>query len=172
MVEATARPAPTEKVPPMSEPLFTFDVHLDLSMNALEWNRDQRWSLEKIRRWELNMKDKVDRGNNTVCFPEMRKGQIGLCVATQIGRYSPYFHRLPGWSSPEQAWAQTQGQLAWYREMVDQGEMVQIRNLTELDAHLKLWKDAPPCDDGTPYIVESRKQPNKLPIGFILSLEG
>ena len=30
----------------MNEPVFIFDVHLDLSMNALEWNRDLRWSLE------------------------------------------------------------------------------------------------------------------------------
>ncbi len=156
----------------MSDPVFVFDVHLDLSMNALEWNRDQRWSQEKIRRWEGHQKDRVDRGNNTVCFPEMRRGSIGLCVATQIGRNSGYFHRLPGWASPEQAWAQTQGQLAWYREMVDQGEMVQIRTVKELDAHLKLWRESPPCDDGTPYVVESKKKPNHLPIGFILSLEG
>lgn len=156
----------------MTKPVFVFDVHLDLSMNALEWNRDQRWSLERIRRSELHLKDRVDRGNNTVCFPEMRRGGVGLCVGTQIGRHSPYFHRLPGWSSPEQAWAQTQGQLAWYREMVDAGEMVQIRNRAELDAHVKLWHDAPACDDGTPYLVESRKQPKKLPIGFMLSLEG
>ena len=155
----------------MSDPVFVFDVHLDLSMNALEWNRDQRWSLEKIRRWEMPLKDKVDRGNNTVCFPEMRRGSIGLCVATQIGRYAPYFGRLPGWSSPEQAWAQTQGQLAWYREMVDAGEMVQIRTTKELDAHLKLWKEAPAYDNAA-YVVESRKQPAKPPIGFVMSLEG
>ena len=80
----------------MSEPSFIFDVHLDLSMNALEWNRDLRWPLEKIRRWEGNMKDRVDRGHGTVCLPEMRKGRIGLCVGTQIGRYSPYFHKLAG----------------------------------------------------------------------------
>ena len=156
----------------MTDPVFIFDVHLDLSMNALEWNRDQRWSQERIRRYEQNMKDKVDRGNNTVCFPEMRKGHIGLCVATQIGRYSPYFHRLPGWNSPEQAWAQTQGQLAWYRAMEEAGEMVQIRNRQQLDAHLDLWSKTPPCDDGTPYVVESRKQPGKPPIGYMLSLEG
>jgi membrane dipeptidase len=156
----------------MNAPYFTFDVHLDLSMNALEWNRDLRWSLEKIRRWEAPFKDKVDRGLGTVCFPEMRKGQIGLCVATQIARNSPYFHRLPGWSSPEQAWAQTQGQLAWYRAMEEAGEMVQIRNRAQLDAHLELWKNAPACDDGTPYVVESRKKQNHLPIGYILSLEG
>jgi membrane dipeptidase len=156
----------------MNEPVFVFDVHLDLSMNALEWNRDLRWSLERIRRWELTMKDKVDRGNNTVCFPEMRKGRIGLCVATQIGRYSPYFHRLPGWNSPEQAWAQTQGQLAWYRAMEEAGEMVQIRTVAELDKHLDLWLSSPPPDDGTPYIIESRKKQNRLPIGYIMSLEG
>ena len=39
----------------MTTPSFIFDVHLDLSMNALEWNRDLRWSQEKIRRWEQNM---------------------------------------------------------------------------------------------------------------------
>jgi membrane dipeptidase len=156
----------------MSEPVFIFDVHLDLSMNALEWNRDLRWSQERIRRWELNMKDRVDRGNNTVCFPEMRRGRVGLCVATQIGRYSPYFHRLPGWSSPEQAWAQTQGQLAWYRAMEEAGEMVQIRNRQQLDQHLDLWFKASFADDATAYTVESRRQPTKLPIGYILSLEG
>ena len=52
--------------------MFTIDAHLDLSMNALEWNRDLTWSLERIRRWEVYMKDKVDRGNATVSLPEMR----------------------------------------------------------------------------------------------------
>ncbi len=125
-------PQPVHERFTMSTSPLIFDVHLDLSMNALEWNRDLRWSLEMIRRWENTMKDKVDRGINSVCFPEMRKGRIGLCVATQIGRYSPYFHRLPGWNSPEQAWAQTQGQLAWYRVMEEAGELVQQR-IAELE---------------------------------------
>ncbi|MFO0964114.1 MAG: hypothetical protein U0793_00820 [Gemmataceae bacterium] len=155
----------------MAEPIFVFDVHLDLSMNALEWNRDLRWSLEKIRRWELTMKDKVDRGINTVCLPEMRKGRIGLCVATQIGRYSPYFHRLPGWNSPEQAWAQTQGQLAWYRIMEEQGELVQIRNRQQLDQHhLSLWRLK--ARAGRRHAPRGRiEEARRLPIGYILSLE-
>jgi len=156
----------------MSDKPLIFDIHLDLSMNALEWNRDLRWSQERIRRWEQHMTDKVDRGHNTVCFPEMRRGNVGLCVATQIGRHSSYFHKLPGWNSPEQAWAQTQGQLAWYRIMTECGELTPIRNIAELDAHLDLWQSSPPCDDGTPYVVESKKKPNNLPIGFMLSLEG
>jgi membrane dipeptidase len=151
--------------------MFIFDCHLDLSMNALEWNRDLTWSLERIRRWEQHMKDKVDRGNGTVCLPEMRRGRIGLCVATQIGRYSPYFHKLPGWSSPAQAWAQTRGQLAWYREMESVGEMVQIRTRDELDRHVDRWLKAPPFDENV-YIRDTRRQSEKLPIGYVLSLEG
>ena len=154
-----------------SRPLI-FDIHLDLSMNALEWNRDLRWSQERIRRWEQYMTDKVDRGNSTVCFPEMRKGRVGLCVATQIGRYSPYYHRLPGWNSPEQAWAQTQGQLAWYRIMEELGEMTPIRDRSQLDSHLELWLGSQDDEGPEPYTEDSRTELPELPIGFVLSLEG
>jgi len=140
-------------------------------MNALEWNRDLTWPLEKIRRWELSMKDKVDRGNGTVCLPEMRKGRIGICVATQIARHSPYFHKLPGWSSQAQAWAQTQGQLAWYRAMEEAGEMTSIRTRTELDRHVDLWLNTPIQDEAL-YLRDSRTKPPKTPVGFLLSLEG
>ncbi|MEZ6139782.1 MAG: membrane dipeptidase [Zavarzinella sp.] len=154
----------------MNQPLI-FDAHLDLSMNALEWNRDLRWSLEKIRRSELGQKDKVDRANNTVCFPEMRKGNVGLCVATQIARNTSPFHRLPGWRSPEQAWAQTQGQLAWYRAMEEAGELIQIRNLTQLEQHLDYWQKQSAYDPNA-YAKESRTFPPRPAIGYILSLEG
>jgi membrane dipeptidase len=141
-------------------PKLIFDVHLDLAWNAIEFNRDQRWTQERIRRRELGMTDNPSRSRNTVCFPEMRRGNVGLCVATQLARYVPYFGRLPGFASPEQAWAETQGQLAWYREMEACGEMVQIRNRAQLDAHLELWLGAPPAPA------------TKRPIGYILSLEG
>ncbi|MEN9575793.1 MAG: hypothetical protein RL514_3648 [Verrucomicrobiota bacterium] len=151
--------------------MFILDAHLDLAMNALEWNRDLTWSLERIRRWELGKTDKKDRANNTLCFPELRRSEIGLCVATQIARYSPYFHRLPGWNSPAQAWAQTQGQLAWYRAMEEAGELVSIRTRVQLEAHFQLWQKLPP-PDAKVYVVESRRQPAKPPIGYVLSLEG
>ncbi len=151
--------------------MFILDAHLDLAMNALEWNRDLTWSLERIRRRELVQNDKKDRANNTLCFPELRRAEVGLCVATQIARWSPYFHRLPGWASPAQAWAQTQGQLAWYRAMEEAGEIVSIRTAAQLEAHYQLWKKLPPPDEKA-YVVESRRQPAKPPIGYILSLEG
>lgn len=136
--------------------MFIFDAHLDLAMNAMEWNRDLTLPVREIRKGEIGMTDRPDRGRNTVSFDAMRKGNIGLCMATQIARYVKKEHPLPGWNSPQQAWAQTQGQLAWYRAMEEIGELVQIRNTEELNGHLKMW-------DTTA---------GKKPIGYILSLEG
>lgn len=138
---------------------FIVDAHLDLAMNALEWNRDLSRPLEEIRQREMNMSDKPDRGKGTVCLPELRKGRIGLVIATQLARYTPPGSALAGWNSPQQAWAMTQAQLCWYREMEKAGEMVQIRDLQQLDAHLALWDDTTIADD-------------KKPVGYILSLEG
>jgi membrane dipeptidase len=137
--------------------MFILDAHLDLAMNALEWNRDLTWTVEDIRKSETGMTDKPDRERNTVSLDAMRKGNIGICVATQIARYVKKDSNLPGWNSPQQAWAQTQGQLAWYKSMEDIGEMVQITNEAQLNRHLALWKND---------IV------SKNPIGYILSLEG
>jgi membrane dipeptidase len=92
--------------------MFTIDAHLDLSMNAMEWNRDLTRPVSEINARETGMTDKPDRGNAVVSLTELRKGNIGLVVATQIGRYVAPDNSLPGWHSPTQAWAQTQGQLA------------------------------------------------------------
>ena len=134
---------------------FIFDCHLDLSMNATEWNRDLTLPIGKIRELEKDLFDKPDRGNATVCLPELIKGNIGLCVATLISRYVKPNNPLPGWNSPEQAWAHAQGQLAWYRTMEDKGEMVQISDVKSLVKHIEKWNN------------NSIKK-----IGYILSLEG
>lgn len=138
--------------------MFTIDAHLDLSMNALEWNRDLTRPVAEINEREKGLSDKPDRGNALVSLPELRKANIGLVVATQIARYVAPDNQLPGWHSPAQAWAQTQGQLAWYQAMEVQGEMRQIRNLEQLEAHVADWKDGGDLE--------------KKPVGFILSLEG
>ena len=132
-----------------------FDAHLDLAMNAMEWNRNLTLPINKIRESENFLNDKPDRGNGTVSLDAMRKGNIYICVATQIARYSKPENKLTGWRSQEQAWAQTQGQLAWYRSMEKIGEMTQIKNKIELDNHIEKWK----------------KGVNNT-IGYILSLEG
>src|SRR5690349_6077292 len=124
--------------------MLIIDAHLDLAMNAMEWNRDYRRPLQEIRDREKNLKDKPDRGNGVVNFQELRKGNIGVVVATQIARYVAPDSQLPGWNSPQQAWAQTQAQLAWYKEMEDVGELFQITNLSSLEKHLLRWNDGKP----------------------------
>lgn len=138
--------------------MFTIDAHLDLSMNAMEWNRDLRQSVMAIRKREEGLTDKPDRAKGTVALPELRKGNVGLVVATQIARYVAPGNSLPGWHSPEQAWAQTQAQLAWYKAMEAAGEMVMINNADALEQHLSLWMNGAPNE--------------QKPIGYILSLEG
>ncbi|MFT4032782.1 MAG: membrane dipeptidase [Siphonobacter sp.] len=138
--------------------MLIIDAHLDLSMNAMEWNRDLRLPVAEINAREAGLSDKPDRGKATVSLPELRKGNVAVVVATQIARYVAPDNPLPGWHSPQQAWAQTQGQLTWYKEMEAAGEMVQITNLDDLENHLMIWNDRTPND--------------QKPVGYILSLEG
>jgi membrane dipeptidase len=145
--------------------MFIIDAHLDLSMNAMEWNRDLRLPVAAIRKREEGLTDKPGRGMGTVAFPELRKGGIGLVVATQIARYVAPGNPLPGWHSPEQAWAQTQAQLAWYRSMEEEGELVMIKDAASLERHCALWM-------GQGAAEGQGGSGGKKPIGYILSLEG
>ena len=136
--------------------MLIVDAHLDLAMNAIEWNRDLSRSIDEIRAREHGHTDRPDRGKGTVSFAEMRRGGVGLCVATQIARYSTREHPFPGWHSPEQAWAMTQAQLAWYRSMEERRELVQVRDAEGLDRHLG----------------RAHAAGGEGPIGYVLSLEG
>ena len=40
--------------------MFILDAHLDLAMNAVEWNRDLTKSVQQIRKSESGMSDKPD----------------------------------------------------------------------------------------------------------------
>ena len=105
-----------------------------------------------------DLRDKAGRGNATVSLPELRKGNIGLVVATQIARYVAPGNSLPGWHSAQQAWAHTQGQLAWYKAMELAGEMIQVNDIASLDKQVALW--------------DNENEKEQKPIGYILSLEG
>ncbi len=155
----TRSPKPEARSPEHTRPsAFILDAHLDLAMNALEWNRDLTRPLAEIRAREAGRADKPDRGRGTVSFAEMRRGRVGICVATQIARYVPPDNPLPGWHSPEQAWAQTQGQLAWYRAMEARGELEPITSAAALRRAVGRWSGSEPADNA--------------PIGYILALEG
>lgn len=136
--------------------MLIYDGHLDLSMNAVHWNRDIRKTIREIRQREEGMDDKPDRSKNTVSLPAMRDGNVYLCNATLIARYVAPDNPLPGCNSQAQAWALIQGQLAWYQQMIREGEMILIHDRNTLSQHLSVVKDQLP----------------KIPIGFLLSLEG
>ncbi|WP_298299842.1 membrane dipeptidase [Hydrotalea sp.] len=139
--------------------MFLVDAHLDLSMNAMEWNRNLRQSVPQIRASETGLTDKPDRGKGTVSLPALRAGYIGLVIGTLIGRVQLPGQTLPGWASPEQAWAQIQGQLAWYKAMEAAGEITIIQNQEQLQQHLTLW-----ANDTIPNLHKA--------IGVMISLEG
>lgn len=140
--------------------MLIVDGHLDLAMNAVHWNRDLTRPLESIRRREAHLTDKLDRGRGVVAFPEMRRGGVGICLATQIGHSVAETNPIPGWHSPEIAWAQTQAQRAWYEAMCEMGEMTSLRTKQDLARQVAAWKAA----------TEAERA--RLPIGFILHLEG
>lgn len=133
-----------------------FDAHLDLSLCAVDYNRDLRKELDEIRDEEKGLSDLGGRGSGAVCFPEMRRGGVGLCVATLLAGCMKPGAVGSGWNSPEIAWSQTQGQLAWYRAMEEAGELEQIVDQGGLQRVLGR------CQQG---VVEG-------PIGYVLSLEG
>jgi membrane dipeptidase len=138
--------------------MLILDAHLDLSMNAMEWNRDLSRPLDEIREREDGLTDKPDRGRGTVSFSEMRRGGVGLCVATQIARWVHRGNPRSGWHSAEQAWAMTEAQLAWYRAMEERGELRAVTDLASLDRQLAAWA--------------SREAGDGCPIGYVRSLEG
>ncbi len=102
------------------------------------------------------MTDLKGRGRGTVSLPAMRKAGVGICVATQLAGCMKPAGPVGSWNSPEQAWAMTQAQLAWYQAMEDVGELRQIRTWPQLQTHLQQWDS----------------DPETTPIGYILSLEG
>jgi membrane dipeptidase len=141
--------------------MLIIDGHLDLSMNAIQWDRDLLQSVYTIRAQE-NMNPQKGRGQGTVAFPEMRQGRIALSFATLIARSTGL--PVPGFDfrTPMQAYGMAHGQLAYYRALEQGGYVRIIDDARNLDAHINEWQiweeDADP--DSTP------------PLGFVISMEG
>ena len=145
--------------------MLTFDLHLDLAMNALQWNRDLMLSVEECRRAEAGMEGK-GRGHNTVTLPEMRRGDVGLCIATVLARVQRGEGFGTGYRTHEIAYAVAQGMLAYYRQLERMGVCHMIRTRADLAAATTAWQtaigerqDAAAGNGGPPF-------------GFILGTEG
>jgi membrane dipeptidase len=100
--------------------VIVVDAHLDLAMNALQWNRDLRLSAYVIRTLEQKVAGK-GRGLGTVALPELRRGRVALAFATLIARSTGRPVPHIDYSSTAQAYGVAQGQLAYYRALERQG---------------------------------------------------
>ena len=72
--------------------MFTIDAHLDLSMNALEWNRDLRRPVSEINEREKGLTDKeigkelncsttaINNFRHSLNLPSIIKSTLFICV--------------------------------------------------------------------------------------------
>lgn len=134
--------------------MIVVDSHLDLAWNALNWNRDLRLPLAEMRRSEAGLREE-HRGLNTVCFPEMRRGEVAICLATILARATNLNEAYLDYRSPEIASAMGLGQRAYYRIMEQQGHLRSLENWAEIEKHLAAWRGGA-----------------QQAIGYILSMEG
>jgi membrane dipeptidase len=138
------------------------DSHLDLSWNALSWNRDLSRTIAEVRQHERDMTDDDARGHGTVTFPEMRRASVAVCCATILTRakseVKPIRKLDVDVATQEIACAIGRGQLEYYRLLADRGEAAIITTQDGLRDHWRSWQE--PADASS------------LPVGIILAMEG
>ncbi len=143
--------------------MLIVDSHLDLSLNALQGNRDLFNSAYTTRAQEQSTPGK-GRAQGTVAFPEMRRGRVALSFATVLARSTGHPEPHIDYATPAQAHGIAKGQLAYYHALERQGHIRLIRNPAQLDAHMAEWAawDAryPGEETGSP-----------PPLGFVISME-
>ena len=142
------------------------DAHLDLSWNALNFKRDLTLPLGEMNRADARLTDHKSRGRATTTLPEMRRGNIALCLGTLIARVphsgSPRFEAGDlDFRVADMAHAAALGQLSYYQALEARDEVRLIRTRAELDEH---WSDQGDRDTAD----SSQKRPG----GLILAMEG
>jgi membrane dipeptidase len=135
--------------------MIIIDGHLDLAMNALNWDRDLKQTVATIREQEAGMEQK-GRGAGTVAFPEMRVGEIAVSFATVITRVAHEGAVRSGVRTHDIAYAHAQGMLAYYRELERQGVLRMIDDRQSLERHIREWQT----------------DPDSAPLGIVLTMEG
>ena len=145
--------------------MLIIDAHLDLSMNALQGNRDLLRSAYTIRTQETGIPRK---GQGTVALPEMRQGRIALSFVTlfarSTGRAAPHFD----FASPVQAYGIAHGQLSYYHALEETGHVRIITGRENLDSHIADWQnwESETTDDN------ASDHNDTPPLGFVVSMEG
>lgn len=96
--------------------MFIVDAHLDLAYNALRGRQVTRPAIEQIPDSD---------GIPSVGLPDLRAGGVGLICATIFCQ--PALPNQPGYSTPDEAFAQAKQQLTWYQSQVREGRIRLLR---------------------------------------------
>lgn len=138
-----------------------FDAHLDMALNALDHERDQRLTVDALR--EREQGGVADgRGIATVSVDELRQGGCGVVLSTVIARSKPWVKATRenihdfNWPDPSMAYGVAMGQLAYYRLLEAQGHLRLLTTAQDLRAHVAQWDVAP----------------DTTPVGMIVTMEG
>ena len=142
--------------------MLVIDAHLDLSWNALQWNRDLLESVNTIRVKEGRLAGK-GRAQNTVALPEMRRGRVAVSFATMLARSTGMNSPHIDYGSPAQAYGIAQGQLAYYRALESDGHVRLLEDAPSLRRHIAEWER---------WEEDGADAQNAPPLGFVISMEG
>lgn len=137
--------------------MLLFDAHLDLALNAVDWNRDLRQSIDDIRAQEQSLgMTQPGRQTCTVSLPELRTAEVGVCIATLLARQGHTINDDFGHLTPEACYAYAHAHLAYYRAMERSGWMRCLKTKQDLAAHVERYQ----------------ADPQAQPLGYILGMEG
>ena len=149
-----------------NKPILIIDGHLDMAFNALYNRRDLTQPIQILREREDPVENplgpfETDPGIVTVSLPELRRGHIGIILATIMCRVQVQWPGKPNSHNAVRtqatAYARGQSHLAYYQALEKAGEIVWIRTLKDLEASVSAWEDPDPK--------------SKTPVGLILSME-
>src|SRR5438270_6087222 len=101
--------------------MFIVDAHLDLSYNALRGRDVLRPAREQTA---------DEEGIPTVGLPDLKAGGVGLVCATVFTM--PSLDGKPGYRDADEAYADGQHHLQWYRALIDAGAMRFVTTSGEL----------------------------------------
>jgi membrane dipeptidase len=144
--------------------MLIFDAHLDLAWNAVEWNRNLELPAADVRRFEQHFGDWFP-GPPTVTFPELRRGGVGVVIATLLPRLHRRDKPLTFYQSREAAHGAAVGQLAYYRALCRKEVLKELPDGAAVRSHAETWQRRLQEPAATP-------TSDAPPIGFILSMEG
>jgi membrane dipeptidase len=141
--------------------VLIIDAHLDLSWNALQWNRNLLLSAYTIRTLEVRTSGKA-RTTGTVALPEMRQGRVAVSFATLLARSTGKPAPHIDYASQAQSYGVAQGQLAYYRALEREGHIRILTDAAALSSHIAEWEawEASGAEGDTPLL------------GFIITMEG